>query len=504
MYNNNPNNFSGANGSQAPPYQGQAQPYQGQPQPYQQGFEKGGAPPPFVGVAPVKSPSAQSIPSKEDQMFKSNEWRDLWAAVLYYLHLIALLVIAGIYAPYTIQAFRESNLFGYVPKVVIAFGFGSLTMACLLVTAFLALVHRAPESVIKGTLVTSVGLNVAAGVSCFLLPGGFFMGIVLLIFAAINGLLFFLWRNKIPFSSILLKTVIEVFRKYPSVWSLPAISVACFSVFGVLFMAIAIGVNNHANSVGHEKLDAAECAAILYAVFSLYWNFQVVENVVQTTIAGTMASFYFLSGTGAAIADPVFMSMRRAMTLSFGSICFGSLLVAIIQFIRFLLNSARGKDRNSLPAVLADCMLRIIEDVARFINFYAYVHVAIYGKPFLASAQDTWKMIKEHGIDVIINDNIVGSSMGVAIFLISCVNGLIAFVLLSFVFKIGSDYTISYIGALVSFLTGFFISALAIQLVSAAVSATLVCYAENPRALEVTKPELYQQITRNYRFGNNI
>lgn len=115
-------------------------------------------------------------------------------------------------------------------------------------------------------------------------------------------------------------------------------------------------------------------------------------------------------------------------------------------------------------------------------------------------------MIKQHGVDVIINDSIVGSSMGVAIFLIACLNGLISFLVLALVMPLaGEDYLLyAYMGAGISFFMGMLIAALAVQLISAAVSTTLVCYAENPRALENTKPELYQQITRNYRFGSNI
>lgn len=41
-----------------------------------------------------------------------------------------------------------------------------------------------------------------------------------------------------------------------------------------------------------------------------------------------------------AVKNPTLASAKRAMTTSFGSNCFGSLLIAIIQTIRFLARQA--------------------------------------------------------------------------------------------------------------------------------------------------------------------
>jgi hypothetical protein len=43
-------------------------------------------------------------------------------------------------------------------------------------------------------------------------------------------------------------------------------------------------------------------------------------------------------------------------------------------------------------------------------NRYAYIEIALYGKPYLVAAKDTWKLFVDRGIDALVNDQIV--SMG--------------------------------------------------------------------------------------------
>ena len=36
--------------------------------------------------------------------------------------------------------------------------------------------------------------------------------------------------------------------------------------------------------------------------------------------------------------------------------------------------------------------------------------VALYGKPYIEAAKDTWRLFKDRGIDALINDSLVGMS----------------------------------------------------------------------------------------------
>ena len=93
-------------------------------------------------------------------------------------------------------------------------------------------------------------------------------------------------------------------------------------------------------------------------------------------------------------------SFSRAMTYSLGSICLGSFIIAVIKTLKALARAAeqqaRGENRNAVVEVLFCCLMCIInciESWAQFITEYAYCHVAIFGKPFMQAAKDTWNMI---------------------------------------------------------------------------------------------------------------
>src|SRR5687767_1069333 len=95
--------------------------------------------------------------------------------------------------------------------------------------------------------------------------------------------------------------------------------------------------------------------------------------------------------------SPTIASLKRACTTSIGSICFGSLIIAIIQTIRTIVNILRSETDGMLAFIgcLLDCFLSCIQDIAEFINKYAFCQVAIYGKDYMTAAKDTWTILKD-------------------------------------------------------------------------------------------------------------
>ena len=83
-------------------------------------------------------------------------------------------------------------------------------------------------------------------------------------------------------------------------------------------------------------------------------------------------------------------------------------------------------------ALCAECFLSCIEGLVEYFNRYAYIEIgrqrslspraqrtpadphsplpALYGKPYLSAAKDTWRLFKDRGIDAIINDSLVSMS----------------------------------------------------------------------------------------------
>lgn len=67
---------------------------------------------------------------------------------------------------------------------------------------------------------------------------------------------------------------------------------------------------------------------------------------------------WFLNG--AQTASSSWASFKRAATTSFGSVCFGSLLVAIVRTMHQMLVEMR-KSENNTAAACAECLLGLLE-----------------------------------------------------------------------------------------------------------------------------------------------
>ena len=136
--------------------------------------------------------------------------------------------------------------------------------------------------------------------------------------------------------------------------------------------------------------DGAMYAISLFFLFSFYWSNQVIKNTAHTTMCGVYATYYFLEGSGQNIVSPTWNSAKRALTYSFGSICYGSLIIAVIQFLRQLTrNAAREREFNFVTFILIciACLLSCIQDILEYMNHYAFAQVAIYGKDFCSAAK---------------------------------------------------------------------------------------------------------------------
>ena len=120
-------------------------------------------------------------------------------------------------------------------------------------------------------------------------------------------------------------------------------------------------------------------------VLSLFWTILTVKGWVHTSVAGVCATWYFLS-PHAVPSNPVLHAVRRASTSSFGSICFGSFIVAFIRTLRFFVNMAYQNARNSNNQLAAcalcclECLIGLLESIVNYVNQYASVeHTRTHG-----------------------------------------------------------------------------------------------------------------------------
>ncbi|XP_039135044.1 LOW QUALITY PROTEIN: choline transporter protein 1 [Dioscorea cayenensis subsp. rotundata] len=134
-------------------------------------------------------------------------------------------------------------------------------------------------------------------------------------------------------------------------------------------------------------------AAILFHLFGCYWATQFIIASSSTVIAGSVASYYWARGEISEIPFlPVFSSLKRLMRYSLGSVALGSLVVSIVESVRFILESIRRRLKHTdttnlsrigkMSSFSSNCCLGCIDWTIRSVNRNAYIMIAITGKSF--------------------------------------------------------------------------------------------------------------------------
>lgn len=113
---------------------------------------------------------------------------------------------------------------------------------------------------------------------------------------------------------------------------------------------------------------------------------------MHCTVAGAVAMWYWNPRKSESLGSPVLSSLARVLKFHLGSIMLGSLLIAIVEFIRIFLYTLQKKVAKSEVRALkyivavAQCCMKFVQMLMKFINRNAYVYMAITGKSFFKSA----------------------------------------------------------------------------------------------------------------------
>jgi hypothetical protein len=353
------------------------------------------------------------------------------------------------------------------------------------------------------------------------------MTLLFLAIAAINVCYIYYVQNRIGFATANLQAACAAVSTHSSVffvafivllkqfgwlmvWSLGAIGV--FQLFKEADPENCndISFDNFSSNPSSAQLCGGTGAgvALFFMLISIYWGQQVLQNVLTCTISGVVATWWYHPPshnqkvtTGA---------LYRSMTTSFGSICLGSLIVAVLHALRTMARLLREKaqdDRNAAlacVACLAECLLSCVEGIMEYFNQWAFVYVGIYGYDFRTSGKAVMDLFANRGWTAVINDDLTSSALSFGALGVGCVACGIALlaVLLSpdvWFEALGSKNAgYATLGAL-GFIAGISMAMLLANVIITALHTVFVCFAEDPIAFSRNHPKEYHELVNGWR-----
>ena len=107
---------------------------------------------------------------------------------------------------------------------------------------------------------------------------------------------------------------------------------------------------------------------IVFITFAGYWISEWLKNTLHSTVAGVYGSWFFCGGKpGGMPKGATRGAFRRSMTYSFGSIAFGSLVVALINMLRQAVSIAQSTEAqqgdiiSSILFCVLGCIIGIVQ-----------------------------------------------------------------------------------------------------------------------------------------------
>jgi choline transporter-like protein 2/4/5 len=119
-------------------------------------------------------------------------------------------------------------------------------------------------------------------------------------------------------------------------------------------------MSNHMPNIKTFEGDTVMQGMLVYHLLGSLWLLNLIDAVGICTLAGAVCQWYWVRNPSnrkeEMVKSPVFRSFKIAMRFHFGSLCFGSLIIAIIQTIRIIVEYI---DKQTKEAQKGNKLLRI-------------------------------------------------------------------------------------------------------------------------------------------------
>lgn len=448
------------------------------------------------------------------------KWNDWPFTIFFTLVCIGFIVIAGI----TLKAYTsvrsqtgsgiyDSSSFTLSTNTIIMFVF-AIIISVFIALFSLVIARTHPKMFIIISIIANVVMGIATAIVYFAL-GYYSAAIVFLVFSIISAWCYWSMRRRIPFSAQVLNTVIDVMKSYKStiiVSSLGSLFTAAFSfLFAIVVVATYV---KYDPKVGNQGCDAeggscsyAKVAGILfYVFFAGYFITEVTRNVIHVTISGVYGTWYYLSKSDQGEPKwPALGAFKRAMTYSFGSICFGSLIVTFIeifkQFFTILRSNAAaaGETCATILYFFIEIILGVFEWLARFFNQYAFSYIALYGENYIKAARSTWYLLRQKGVDALVNQCLIGTALGFYALFNAYVSSFFVYLYLKFTkprYNEDGDYYFPLVAF--TFLMSIQISHVITQPLKSGTSTFFIALSKDPEVFQQSYPNRFDEIAQTY------
>ncbi|KAI6653742.1 Choline transporter-like protein 4 [Oopsacas minuta] len=234
----------------------------------------------------------------------------------------------------------------------------------------------------------------------------------------------------------------------------------------------------------------------LYMLFMFLWLSNYVLALTQCSLAGGFAIWYFINHKlkkSVLCKCALLRGFLKAFIFHSGSLAMGSLIIAIIQFVEFvlvfLIHRLRSyADRYKivrwiLRALL--CLTFCIEKFLKYVNRVVYIEIAIYGTGFFGGLQKAFKLFITSPIKFAVKDTLTILTLFLLRLSIISFSAVIAYFLIGYnspvntFFQQGNVLTYSLVPIIFLLFISFAMSSAFVSVYGMAIDTIFICTLED-------------------------
>merc|ERR1711988_734833 len=361
----------------------------------------------------------------------------------------------------------------------------SFGVAVLFSAIWLTFVRYCVRTAVYGLFAITLAAETAGAVSLFYLGNTMsekwetawlngFAAMVVLLFMYTAYVLYSMC-SRVALAASMIKVAGGVLEELPTVFVADVLLAVCKFLWMIFCGASAWAILANTE---HDKFWVGTGLALM-----TYWGLQVLSNVVLVASYGALGEWYY-NGSARMTAP-----LCRAFSVHFGSICFGSLLIAAVETLHDFLHTIQKK--GAFPSWALCCIdraLAAIQSTFDYINKYGFVQVAVHDENFLQASKRAISFLKYKGLTALVNDSIVFHLARVG----AVAGGLLSGAVPVLIMRALHHEKLDHVGltsdqettlAFSGFFLGSYVVYTLISPFPAMVTALLVCFAEHPEIL---------------------
>ncbi|KAG2195451.1 hypothetical protein INT47_000416, partial [Mucor saturninus] len=288
-------------------------------------------------------------------------------------------------------------------------------------------------------------------------------------------------RHRINKTVSVIELACDVIRYNPGIILVSLLLLAVFIVFSIVWIIFF----NRLWLIGHLG-DASGLAGTTWVVhnyvyslaafyvFIYMWTAKLLIYMERFALSSITAQWYFHRNDPAGSSvSPWKSALIRASTNSLGTIAFGSLILAVIQFLQFSARSMRKYTKVPRPfATLITILLGYIDAMISIFNNYTISLAGITGENFFSAAKSATKIFRRNLLSGLFGDLLTQLIIYIGTTVIALSSGFGAYI-----YATHQLHSSGFVVGLVATLMPWYLSQFFSYTMMSIIDASFLCYA---------------------------